>query len=167
MLIRREGPADANAIRALHRAAFAPSEHDHGRLVDELRDDGAAVAELSLVAERDGEIVGHVVCSYGTVDGRRCLGLGPIGVLPEHQRVGVGAALLHAVIAAADALGEPAIVLLGHATYYPPFGFEPAADHGILPPEDWGRDVFLVRRLGAWDGRLRGTFRFASAFDRI
>ncbi len=167
MLIRRERPADANAIRALHRAAFAPSEHDHGRLVDELRDDGDAVAELSLVAERDGEIVGHVVCSYATVDGRRCLGLGPIGVLPERQRVGVGAALMHAVIAAADALGEPAIVLLGHAAYYPRFGFEPAADHGILPAEDWGREVFLVRRLGAWDGTLRGTFRFASAFDRI
>ena len=167
MLIRRERPTDANAIRALHRAAFAPSEHDHGRLVDELRTDGDAVPALSLVAEIDGVVVGHVVCSYGRVDGRRCLGLGPIGILPDHQRTGVGSALVHAVIAAADALDEPAIVLLGHASYYPRFGFEPAVDHGIVPPEDWGRDVFMVRRLRAWDGTLRGTFRFAPAFDRI
>ena len=167
VLIRRERPSDADTIRALQRAAFAPSEHDHGRLVDELRADGDAVAALSLVAEVDGVVVGHVVCSYGQVDGRRCLGLGPIGVLPEHQGHGVGSALMDAVIAAADGLGEPAIVLLGHASYYPRFGFEPAADHGITPPEEWGRDVFMVRRLSAWDGRLRGTFRFAPAFDRV
>jgi putative acetyltransferase len=167
VLIRRERTADADAIRALQRAAFAPSEHDHGRLVDELRDDGDAVAALSLVAEVDGAIVGHVVCSYGSVDGRRCLGLGPIGVLPEHQRHGVGSALMHAVIAAADEVHEAAILLLGHPTYYPRFGFEPAVEHGITPPEPWGRAEFMVRRLRAWDGTLRGTFRFAPAFDRI
>ena len=167
MLIRRERPEDEDAVRALHRAAFAPSELDHGRLVDDLRADGDAVAPLSLVAERGGSVVGHVVCSWGAVDGRPCLALGPIGVLPAHQRRGVGTALMHAVLAAADALGEQAVVLLGHPAYYPRFGFEPAQDNGIAPPESWGRDVFMVRRLEAWDGTLRGTFHFPPAFDRV
>lgn len=167
MLIRRERPDDERAIRELQRAAFADPERDHGRLVDDLRADGDAVPELSLVAELSGAVVGHVVCSLAKVDDRPCLALGPIGVLPEHQRRGVGTALMHAVLAAADALGEQAVVLLGHPEYYPRFGFEPALDHGIAPPEDWGRDVFMVRRLEAWDGTLRGTFRFPAAFDRV
>ncbi|MBA2294928.1 MAG: N-acetyltransferase [Actinobacteria bacterium] len=167
MLLRRERPDDADAIRNVQRAAFADPERDHGRLVDDLRADGDIVPGLSLVAELDGEIAGHVVCSRATVDGRACLALGPIGVVPSHQRSGIGSALMHAVIAAADALDEPAIVLLGHPSYYPRFGFEPAADHGVTPPEDWGRDVFMVRRLSAWAGTLRGTFRYAPAFERM
>ena len=74
---------------------------------------------------------------------------------------------MHAVIGAADALGEQAIVLLGHPTYYPRFGFEPAVDHGIEPPEEWRRNVFMARRLEAWDATLRGTFRYAPAFDDV
>jgi putative acetyltransferase len=71
VVIRRERPADADAIRAVHRAAFADPERDHGKLVDELRADGNAVLALSLVAEVDAVVVGHVVCSYGTPPGAR------------------------------------------------------------------------------------------------
>ena len=74
---------------------------------------------------------------------------------------------MHATIAAADALGAPAIVLLGHPDYYPRFGFEPAVDHGITPPGPWGPEFFLVRRLSAWTGAERGEFRYAPAFDRL
>lgn len=167
MLIRRERPGDAAAIRTIHLAAFARPGVDppEAALVDRLRDAGDVVRALSLVAEYDVDLIGHVVCSRATVRGRPCLALGPIGVLPAHQRDGVGSALMHAVIAAADALGEQAIVLLGHPTYYPRFGFEPAVDHGIEPPQEWRREVFMVRRLDAWDGTLRGTFRYAPAFD--
>lgn len=168
MLIRRERPGDAAAIRSLHAAAFARPGVDpapEAALVDRLREAGDVVRELSLVAEYDVDLIGHVVCSRAKVQDRPCLALGPIGVLPSHQRGGVGSALMHAVIAAADALGEQAIVLLGHPTYYPRFGFEPAVDHGIEPPKEWRRDVFMVRRLEAWDATLRGTFRYAPAFD--
>jgi putative acetyltransferase len=172
MLIRRERPDDAPEVRALHLAAFARpdlsgTEAPEARLVDGLRDDGDVVPELSLVAEVDGRVVGHVVCSQANIDGRPSLGLGPIGVQPDRQRSGVGTALMHAVIAAADALNAPMIVLLGDPTFYHRFGFEPAADHGITPPQHWGREYFMVRRLSAWSPQERGTFHYAPAFAQV
>jgi putative acetyltransferase len=74
---------------------------------------------------------------------------------------------MHAVIAAADALDEPVIVLLGHPAYYPRFGFVPAVEHGITPPQDWGPALFMVRRLTAWAPGLQGLFRYAPAFERL
>jgi putative acetyltransferase len=74
---------------------------------------------------------------------------------------------MHATLAAADALGEPAVVLLGHPTYYPRFGFGPAVDLGITPPQDWGPQFFMLRRLHAWGDGLRGAFRYAPAFERL
>lgn len=141
VLIRRESPADGDAIRTVHLAAFDRPELDatpapEAGLVDDLRAEGDSIAALSLVAEVDRAVAGHVVCSRATIAGGHSLGLGPIGVHPSSQREGVGSALMHAVIviAAADALDEATIVLLGHPEYYPRFGFEPAVDHGITPP---------------------------------
>ena len=95
------------------------------------------------------------------------MAIGPIGVLPDLQNACVGSAMMHATIAAADALGERGIVLLGHPTYYPRFGFGPAVDHGITPPQDWGPAYFMLRRLAAWGEGLRGAFRYAPAFERL
>ena len=107
-------------------------------------------------------------CAVGRgIDGRPSLGLGPLGVRPDTQRRGVGSALMHAVIAAADALDEPTIVLLGHPEFYPRFGFEPAVDVGITPPHDWSREHFMVRRLTAWTSQERGAFHCAPAFERM
>jgi putative acetyltransferase len=172
VLIRRERTVDATQIDAVHRAAFdrpelAGTTAPEARLVSELRNDGDVVPELSLVAEVDGHITGHVVCSQATIGGRPSLGLGPIGVRPDRQRTGVGSALMHAVIAAADALDAPTIVLLGDPRFYRRFGFEPAADHGIIPPEDWGREHFMVRRLTAWSPAEQGVFHYAPAFARM
>ena len=172
MLIRRERPDDAPAVRAVHQAAFERSEFDgtgapEARLVDELRADGDSIAALTLVAEHDRRVIGHVVCSRAFIDARPSLGLGPIGVRPDAQRSGVGTALMHAVIAAADALNEPTIVLVGHPWFYPRFGFEPAVDVGITPPHDWSREHFMVRRLSAWSPQDRGTFHYAPAFERM
>jgi putative acetyltransferase len=88
--------------------------------VGELREDGDLIAPLSLVSVQDGVIVGHVCCSPARLgdDKTSTIGLGPLGVLPGHQRDGVGKALMHAVIAAADALGYAAICLLGAPGYY-------------------------------------------------
>jgi putative acetyltransferase len=177
VLIRRERPADADRIRAIHLAAFAkPSAGGvpepgtvEARLVDDLRADGDLVPECCLVAEDgSGAVVGHVALSVSTIGGAPgALALGPLGVEPHVQRQGVGSALVHAALAAADALGAPAVVLLGHPDYYPRFGFEAAVDHGITPPGPWGREFFMVRRLEAWDGTQSGTFRYAPAFDRL
>jgi putative acetyltransferase len=180
VLIRREAAADHDTIRALHRAAFTHGATDDGRpasdglleatLVDELRADGDLVPELTLVAvDAQGEVVGHVAMSAATLDGRtgEVVALGPIGVKPDLQRDGIGSALMHATVAAADAMGLRGIVLLGHADYYPRFGFESAVDHHVTPPQDWGRDNFLLRRLDAWVGCPGGAFRYAPAFDRL
>jgi putative acetyltransferase len=155
---------------AVHTAAFArPDTADvpEARLVDDLRHDGSVIPGLSIVATRDDQVIGHVVCSRGRVGGRACLGLGPIGVLPWHQRHGVGLALMHGVLAAADAVTEPAVVLLGDPGYYRRFGFVLAQPLGLLPPDPGWAQHFQVRPLTGWDGSLRGTFRYAPAFDRL
>ncbi|MCI2421891.1 N-acetyltransferase [Saccharopolyspora sp. K220] len=172
MLIRRENSADAAAIRAVHTAAFAKTAQPgqvpvEVGLVDALRAGDAWLPELSLVAERDGEVVGHVVCTRGHVAETPVLALGPIGVPPELQGQGIGAALMHAVLGAADALGEPMVVLLGHLDYYPMFGFEPAEKYGITPPvPDWASH-FQVRTLVTYRPSIRGEFRYAKPFMEL
>lgn len=172
MLVRRERPADLEAIRRVHREAFtAPepgAEPVEVALLDGLRADESLIEPCCLVAEVEGEIVGHVAVSLGTVDGvPRLVGLGPIGVLPEWQGRGIGSALMHATLAAADAADIEGVVLLGHESYYPRFGFEPAAPRGIMPPDpSWPEANFLLRPLTAW-GSPRGQFRYAPAFERL
>jgi len=119
------------------------------------------------VAEDAGRLVGHVVCTRAHVAGTPALGLGPLGVLPTHQKRGVGSALMHAVLGAADALNEPAVVLLGHLEYYPRFGFHPAAAFGITPPDPtWGAH-FQVRPLSTYDPAMRGPFAYAHPFNKL
>jgi putative acetyltransferase len=178
MFIRQEQPADADAIREVHRRAFAkPATPDapatdgslEANLVDELRAEGDLLPQLCLVAVEEGLVVGHVAMSRALLDDRPAAlaALGPLGVLPERQGAGIGSALVHATLAAADTLGVRGVVLLGHPTYYPRFGFGPAVDHGITPPQDWGPAFFMLRTLGGWGDGLRGAFRYAPAFERL
>ncbi|MGH3936985.1 MAG: GNAT family N-acetyltransferase [Pseudonocardiaceae bacterium] len=168
MFLRQECLADQPAVRAVHNAAFGGgAETAEARLVDDLRADGDIIAALSIVAILDGDVAGHVLGSRGAIAGQPSIGLGPLGVLPAYQRLGVGQALMHAVLAAADALDEPAVALLGDPAYYSRFGFVAGATLGVLPPvPEWGQH-FQVRRLNAWDDSLRGTFRYARAFDHL
>lgn len=165
-----ERPGDAAAVHALTDAAFG-NEDDESALIDRLRGSDAWRPELSLVAlDADGRLVGHCVTSVGTLtcsDGtvEPILALGPISVAPDVQRRGVGGGLIHASVDAATAQGWPAIVLLGHATYYPRFGFEPARALGIEPQQAWSDAHWMVLRLPAWRPDLRGTMRFPPAFD--
>ncbi|WP_091053201.1 GNAT family N-acetyltransferase [Nocardioides sp. YR527] len=178
MLIRRERLEDVADIRAVTAAAFSGAEHSappiepdgvpgEATLVGWLREDPGWIPELSLVAEAHGEIVGHVVATRGELAGRPALGLGPVSVSPARQRDGVGSALMHAVLGAADAMGEPVVVLLGSPDYYGRFGFVPASSLGIEAPEPaWG-DYFQARPLAAYEPGLRGSFRYAAPFDRL
>ncbi|NNG38711.1 N-acetyltransferase [Flexivirga sp. ID2601S] len=167
MLIRRELPADAPAIRAIHDAAFDGDPSIESRLVDDLRSAGDVIPQLSLVAESGGEPVGHVVVSRAQLGDDDSLGLGPLGVLPAVQRQGVGSALMHAALAAADALGFPEVVLLGSPTYYSRFGFRLSNEVGIAPPNPHWAAHFQVRTLSAWDDRRGGAFRYAPAFPAV
>jgi putative acetyltransferase len=170
MLVRRELPPDTDAVHDVHARAFATAYPDaepiEPKLTDDLRRTDAWIPQLSLVAVRDDVVVGHVCCTRAHLlpDERPVLGLGPIGVEPRLQRAGVGAALMHAVIGAADALDEPLIVLVGHPTYYPRFGFVPAALLGITPPEPSWQEAFMGRTLTAYEATMTGEFRFAEPF---
>lgn len=194
VLIQRETPGQAAAVRAVTAAAFtrpgqagqSPVEAD---LVEWLRAGDAWLPALSLVAVVsaavvaeapasvaagdagvagvDGEVIGHVVCSRARLAGAPVLGLGPLSVHPDHQRRGVGQALMHAVLGAADALDEPLVALLGDPGYYARFGFRAADGYGIVAPvPEWGR-YFQVRTLSAYSSGLRGRFAYAEPFDRV
>ena len=166
--IRPERPEDADAIRELNDAAFGgPLE---GRIVDDIRGTDRWVDGGSLVAVDDsGRIVGHLLLSEGDLETdagavRRIWMVGPVAVLPEVQRRGVGGALMRAAIELATSRGEPVMCLLGHETYYPRFGFEPARGIGIEPPRPWRDANWMALRLPAWTPELRGVARFPPAF---
>lgn len=172
MLIRPEVPGDEQSIAEVHLEAFATSTGDRpveAKLVEDLRAGDAWIAPLSLVATVDATIVGHVCCTRAAVLPRNdpVLGLGPIGVRPPFQRRGVGSALMHAVITAADALDEPLIVLLGHPDYYSRFGFRPAVDLGIAPEVPEWAPAFQARALTSYRPDLRGRFRYARPFEDV
>ncbi|WP_329259706.1 N-acetyltransferase [Actinoallomurus sp. NBC_01490] len=173
MLIRRETPADTAAVHAVTSAAFArpgsTGEVTEARLLGELRACDAWLPALSLVAceGRGGEVLGHVVCTRGTVGAAPVLALGPLSVRPGDQRRGVGLALVHTVLGAADALGEPLVALLGSPAYYGRFGFRPSAEYGITPPVPAWDTHFQVRALSAYDAGVRGTFAYPEPFDRV
>jgi putative acetyltransferase len=171
VLIRREAPGDAEVIHFVTAAAFARPGEDvpiEAPLVDWLRASPAWIPELSLVAiGPGGDVIGHVACTRGTVASAPVVALGPLSVRPDWWRQGVGKALMHAVLGAADALGEPLVALLGSTSYYPKFGFRPAREFGIAPrPPEW-TEHFQVRTLTAYDPAVRGEFAYPEPFDRL
>lgn len=176
MLVRREVRADLLDVRGVLLAAFAradgetPAEVD---LTDQLRSGDWFLPALSLVAEPvdDGHgsgVVGHVIATRGTVNpsGTPALGLGPLSVLPAWHGRGVGSALMHALLGAAEACDETVVCLLGSPRYYRRFGFRPAVEAGIAAPDaTWG-GAFQARTFG--DGPVTpGTFRYAPPFDAL
>jgi putative acetyltransferase len=142
-LVRPALPADHAAIRAVETAAFGhPDEAD---IVEAVRAEGAALVEL--VAEADGQLVGHILFSRMTVTPARLIAaLGPVAVSPDAQGRGVGAALCRAGIQAVRALGAEAVVVLGHPTYYPRFGFSAEAAHRLASPYA-RRSAFMALEL--------------------
>lgn len=134
-------------------------------MVEGIRASDRFVDELSLVEEDDhGRVVGHVIVSYVDLARTRVLQLGPVGVLPELQNLGIGSRLIEAALARAEEMREPLVLVLGHPTYYPRFGFETAEEHGIRPPRPAKPGAFMVRRLTAYTPALRGTVAYPPAF---
>lgn len=167
MIVRPEQVADRAAVRAVNAAAFETrAEAD---LVDALREQVRPL--ISLVAEADGAVVGHILFSPVTIDGRpdlRLLGLAPMAVVPDHQRHGVGTALVRAGLDRCRQLGVGVVVLLGHPAYYPRFGFVPATRFGIGCEYDAPGEAFMLIELQP--GYLRGvtgTARYHVAFKDV
>ena len=169
--IRAEQPADHDEIALVVGRAFgSPNE---ARLVAAIRASSNFVPGWSLVAIIDRRVVGHVMVSYVTLrDGtsdHRIPSLAPLAVDPDHQRRGVGSALVKAVAAVVDAAGEPLIVLEGSPSYYSRLGFEYAVPLGItirLP--DWApAEAAQVLRLTRYDAAIRGELAYPPAFDAV
>ncbi|MEP3051896.1 MAG: N-acetyltransferase [Erythrobacter sp.] len=138
--IRTEASGDETTIFNLNEAAFADMPFSDGTepaLINQLRADGDLT--LSLVAEDDARIIGHIAFSPVTIgDGAQdWYGLGPVSVSPELQHTGIGGALINRGIADMQAIGARGIVLLGSNVYYPRFGFkhEPQLTYPGPPPE--------------------------------
>lgn len=161
LLVRPETPADVGAIRDINRAAFGVSAE--ADLVDHLRADGDLL--LSLVAEREGRIVGHCGFSRLTVTdaGRMAAGvsLGPVAVLPECQRNGIGRMMIRDGIARLRRAGETLLFVLGDPDYYARFGFDAGAATGFRTPYD-GPYLQVLRASAS--APFRGEVRYAPAF---
>jgi len=150
--IREERPDDATAIREVNKRAF--EQDQEGNIVDALRANGAI--SLSLVAAVNGRIVGHVMYSPITVGGVITgAALGPMAVVPEYQRQGIGTALVDAGNEKLQNDGCPFIIVLGHPNYYPRFGFRPASTYGIECEWAVPDDVFMVLVLD--EAKMQGV----------
>ncbi|MGV9615514.1 GNAT family N-acetyltransferase [Nocardia xishanensis] len=162
-----ESPAETTRRSPADDTAPPPTEPPEVDLVARLRSDAGWIPTLSLVAVEFDTVIGHVCLTRAAVGPFPALGLGPLGVHPEHQGVGVGSALMHAALGAADALDEPLIGLLGSLDYYPRFGFVPAARLGIAPDEpDWVSH-FQVRPLTTYEAQITGEFHYAEPFYEL
>jgi putative acetyltransferase len=160
--IREERPEDADAIRAVNDRAFGGEAE--GRIVDALR--LADALTLSLVAAVGGAVVGHVAFSpVQAGSGVTGTGLAPVAVLPQHQRRGIGSALIQTGLARLAAGGTPFVVVLGHPEYYPRFGFEPARRHGMRCEWNVPDDTFMIRIFRAVPEGVSGLARYRPEFS--
>ena len=170
--IRLETPGDEPGVRRVNEAAFpGPEEAD---IVDAIRADAPAGWQSIVALDSAGDVVGHLLlspCPLESPTGERVgevLALGPVAVLPAVQFRGVGSALITASLSLAMARAIPAVVLLGHPSYYPRFGFVSARSVGLLPPADaWPDAAWMARLLPAWSDDFRGTVRYHPAFGPL
>jgi putative acetyltransferase len=166
-IIRPEEPQDIADIRHVNLTAFGAA--DEADLVDALRKH--AQPFLSLVAVEADDVVGHIAFSPVTLVGHsdlRIAGLAPMAVLPSRQRQGIGTSLVRAGLHESIRLGFEAAVVLGHAEYYPRFGFQAASSLGLLSEYNVPDDAFMALELrsGALHG-YSGTIRYHSVFGAV
>jgi putative acetyltransferase len=168
MIIRQENPEDIAGIRHVNETAFGRlSEAD---LVDVLRRNGKII--LSLVAEQDGQIMGHVLFSPVIIDSginsSMVVGLAPLAVLPQYQKSGIGSLLVRQGLDQCRALGHDCVVVLGHPEYYPRFGFVSASHYGVKCEYHVPDEVFMLIELreGTMKGRA-GVVKYQPEFNQV
>ena len=164
MNIRFEQPGDIEKIREVNLQAF--ETETEANLVEALRN--ADVELISLVAEENGEVIGHILFSPVILGDLKIMGLAPMAVLPDRQNKGVGTKLVNAGLQNCEKAGYEAVVVLGHAGYYPRFSFVPSVNFGIKSEYDVPPEVFMVKELrqGALKGAA-GTVKYHPAFNQV
>jgi putative acetyltransferase len=176
MNLREELPGDRESVRDVHGRAFGDhGPADHGLvvadLVDALRETITPANGLSVVAEHDGQIVGHVMFTRSLLDAPRRLVdvqvLSPLGVMPEHHKRGIGSALVRHGLKALAERGVPVIFLEGDPGYYSRFGFAPGGDQGFRKPSLRIPDgAFQAIKLPEYQPWMTGTLVYAEPFWR-
>ena len=168
MIIRPENTNDIDRIREINISAFG--EESEASLIDALRKSGVPL--ISLVAEEDKTVIGHIMFSPVTIDNGcssiSVAGLAPMSVLPEFQKKGVGSMLVNEGLKYCQQTGYSAVVVLGHPEYYPRFGFVPSAQYSIKSEYDVPENVFMIIELR--EGALKdchGTVKYHEVFMQL
>lgn len=167
MIIRQETSKDYDKVFALVKEAFETAEHSDGNeqdLVVALRKGDSFVPELSLVAEIDGEIAGHILYTEGKVGNDTVLVLAPLSISPHFQKQGIGTALMEAGHKAAKKLGYQYSLVLGSEKYYPRCGYLPAEQFGIKLPEGIPSANFMAMPLQENAKSISGSVTYAKEF---
>jgi putative acetyltransferase len=166
--IRKEQPQDIPTIHAVNKQAFGQLRE--ADLVDTLRQNCNDL--LSLVAVVGNEVVGHILFSSATVEGEETtvegMGLAPMAVLPEYQRQGIGSELVRTGIARLAISDCAFVIVLGHADYYPRFGFEPASRYGVRSEWEVPDDAFMILVLNeSMMQGISGVARYRAEFAEV
>lgn len=170
LIIRPETPADTSAITRVNDQAFG--QPNEGKLIENLRRSENFIGALSLVAESEGKVVGHIlftkikiVHESGQADS---LALAPMSVLPAHQNQNIGSQLVKEGLKRATDLGYRSVIVLGHPAFYPRFGFQPASKWHIRCPFAVPDNVFMGLALvpGGLDG-VQGMVEYGKAFQEM
>ena len=167
MRIRQEEAKDYQDVYMTVQKAFESAVHADGNeqdLVNALRNSDAYLPKLSLVAEIEGKIVGHILFSKVRVSDSVQLALAPLSVLPEYQRQGIGTALILEGHRRARKLGYDYSIVLGSERYYPRAGYQPAEDFGIFPPFDVPKENFMACRLTENAPAISGVVQYPEEF---
>ncbi|WP_064093452.1 GNAT family N-acetyltransferase [Rossellomorea aquimaris] len=163
--IREEQPEDFTKIKKVNDLAF--KQKAESLLITKIRQSEAYIPELSLVAVLNKTIiVGHILFSHITIDSYPSIALAPVAVLPQHQGRGIGSLLIQQGIKVAKERGFTSVVVLGHADYYPKFGFKKASDHGISAPFEVSDEAFMVLELVPKALKnVNGIVKYSEAFN--
>lgn len=167
MLIRQENKKDFNMVYSLVRSAFETAEHSDGNeqdLVNSLRKSKAYIPELSLVAENEGKLVGHIMFTEAKVGEDIVLVLAPLSVLPENQKQGIGTALINKAHNIARDLGYKYSLVLGSEKYYPRLGYTSAEEFGIEVPDGIPSANFMAIKLQQNAAPISGKVTYTKEF---
>jgi putative acetyltransferase len=166
--VRAEQKNDVEAIDEVNRLAFG--QEDECLLIRRIRNSPRFIPDLSLVAVKEGKIVGHILFSpiiIETAKGNtQALSLAPMAVLPAFQNLGIGSEVVQEGLSRCQRLGHKIVVVIGHPGYYPRFGFIPARPQGLEVAFPVPDEAFMVHELvpQALEG-IKGTVRYPSEFD--
>ena len=170
--LRTERSSDFDAVEEIIKAAFVSepySDQTEHLLVNRLRQSNAFIPELSIVAERNGELLGHILLTRIQIKNDQTsfdsLALAPVSVHPAYHRQGIGSQLILRAHELARELGHQSVILLGHEQYYPRFGYQPCQNYNIqVPFEAPAENCMAVELVEDGLKGVTGTVEYAKAF---